>query len=360
MDDKKNEIQKKIKKDIIKNKFRGIVLSAVRTGKTRIILEAIKDHSKDKDVVVFIAYPNIDIKKSWEEEMDKINYHPSVIFSTFISLKKFENVEADYFIFDESHLLPEENIVPIVSRMCEKNKYVILASGTFSPETLNNLSFSTKLDLIVNYTLNDAIEDSIIIDFKVYVHHYKLDCTKIKEFGKVKKWNSTEAKECKRLTNRIISSYGSQQKMFAALARMRFINSCDSLISSVKAWINKNKDERFLLFVGDEKIGINYNIPMFNSKSKNNDVLIQFQKKEINQLCLIKKGSAGITYPNLQHILITAINSNGENLEQQIGRSLLQDTKNAEIHIFVSDQSFQLKWLNSALSNISKKRITYL
>ena len=96
---------------------------------------------------------------------------------------------------------------------------------------------------------------------------------------------------------------------------------------------------------------------MFNSKSKNDSVLQDFISGKINQLCLIRKGSAGITYPNLKTILITAINSNGENLEQMLGRSLLNDTENAEIHIFVSDEEFQLKWLKSALQGINKNKI---
>jgi superfamily II DNA or RNA helicase len=191
------------------------------------------------------------------------------------------------------------------------------------------------------------------------VHKYILNASKPIEFGKTKKWFSTDYKECARLSRKIIFSSG-EQKMFASLNRMRFINSCDSLTTAVNNWINQNKDKRFLLFTGDENVGKKYDIPMFNSKSKNDDVLKDFQNGTINQLCLIKKGSAGITYPNLQHVLITAINSNGENLEQMLGRSLLQDTENAEIHIFVSTEDFQNKWLNSSLESINKSKIKYI
>lgn len=99
---------------------------------------------------------------------------------------------------------------------------------------------------------------------------------------------------------------------------------------------------------------------MFNSKSIDDSILKDFQNGKINQLCLIKKASAGVTFPNLANILITAINSNGENLEQMIGRSLLDDTDHSNIHIFVSKESFQLKWLNNALELIDKNKITYL
>ena len=148
--------------------------------------------------------------------------------------------------------------------------------------------------------------------------------------------------------------------MFHSLARMRFINSCDSLVNYVNNWISNNREKRFLLFTGDENVGKRYNLPMFNSKSKDNSILEAFQKEEINQLCLIRKGSVGVTYNNLRIILLTAINSNGETLEQQIGRGLLKDSDDAEIHIFISSEEFQLKWLTKALEKIPKNKIKYI
>lgn len=117
---KREEIQKNIKNTILLNNFKGIVLSSVRSGKTRIILETIKEHSKNKKITIFVAYPNIDVKNSWLDEMEKIQYFPNVIFSTFISLEKYINVEADYFIYDEAHLIPTENILPLVGKNCKK------------------------------------------------------------------------------------------------------------------------------------------------------------------------------------------------------------------------------------------------
>jgi hypothetical protein len=129
---------------------------------------------------------------------------------------------------------------------------------------------------------------------------------------------------------------------------------------SVQGWIENNKEKRFILFTGSENVGKRYNLPMWNSKSKDDVVLQQFQNQDINQLCLIKKGKQGTTYPMLQHILITNIDSNGENLEQAIGRSLLNDTEDATIHIFVSSEQFQLKWLDSALKNVNPNKIKYI
>tara|TARA_R110000868_G_scaffold14426_4_gene67212 strand:+ start:26620 stop:27693 length:1074 start_codon:yes stop_codon:yes gene_type:complete len=356
---KKDEIQRQIKDTIIQNNCRGIVLSSVRSGKCRILLETIKKHSLEENPVVFLAYPNIDIKNSWINECELIGYYPEFIFSTFMSLDKNKDAEASYYIFDEAHLLGEENQLPIAGEIADNNKHVIFASGTYNKTTLHNIKMYTEMKLIVNYSTEQAIEDGIISDFTIFIHKYELNNFETVEYGKSRKWKSTEKKECNRLGARVTNSMG-QARMFAALERMRFINTNHTLTKTVKYWIKQNFEQRFILFVSDEKTGSRYEIPMFNSKSKNDIILKEFQEGVLNHLCLIKKASAGVTFPNLQNILITAINSNGENLEQMVGRSLLDDTEHSNIHIFVSTEEFQIKWLIKSLEGIDKSRIKYV
>lgn len=359
---KKDEVQELIINCLCIN-FAGIVLASVRVGKCRILLKAIQKHSKNyiDNPKILVLYPNIDIKTSWENECKILNYFPNITYCTFISAEKVCNLNWDYILVDESHLIGLENQMPLIGELIQRHSNTIIASGTYSNETLLAIKQHTKLELIVNYSTEQAIKDGIVSDFNIYIHQYSLDNLTKKWFGKVKKWQSTEQKECNRLSNKIKTTQG-QEKFFASLNRMRFINSCDSLVNSVNNWIKQNRNERFLLFTGDEKIGLRYNLPMFNSKSESNKNLTDFQEGKINQLCLIRKGSAGVTYLNLQNILITAINSNGENLEQQIGRGLLLEEQkdSANIHIFVSTEPFQQKWLESALENFDKNKIKYI
>lgn len=355
----KNEIQREIIDKIKKNNLRGIILASVRSGKTRQILTAIKEHSVKEFSSILVLYPNVDIKDSWIKECDILGLSLNITYCTFASIEKIKDAQWDYVCIDEAHLLGEENQLPIAGEIAKNNKHVIFASGTYNQETLSNIKLYSGMKMIVNYSTEQAIEDGIVSDFSIYVHQYNLNSTTIVEYGKTKKWNSTEKKECNRLGNRIINSNG-QQKMFAALERMRFINSTDSLYNAVSNWIKSNPDERFILFSSSEKTGEKYKLPMFNSKSKDDSILKDFQQGWIDQLCLIKKASAGVTFPNLSNILITAINSNGENLEQMIGRSLLDDTEHSNIHIFVSRETFQQNWLKKSLESINKDKIKYI
>jgi len=357
----KNEIQRIIIDKIKNALFKGIVLASVRSGKTRILLTAIKEISdNDLDISILVGYPNVDIKNSWISECEKLDYYPNIHYSTFKSLHKVQDNKYDYVVFDEAHLIPPENTLPIVSKIVKNNDKVILASGTYSEDTLLNLKFTTGLQQVVDYSTDDAINDGIVNNFKIEVHLFKLDNTKPVQFGgNLKKWYSTDYKECLRLSKKVEETFGTS-KMIIALFRMKMINSCQSLIRNVQKWINDNPNKRFILFTGDEKVGMNYNIPMFNSKSKNNDILKDFQEYRSNSLCLIKKGGTGVTYEGLDTILITDINSNSETLEQRCGRSLLfEEDKESVIHIFCSTEEFQLRWLESSLKSINPDRINY-
>lgn len=357
---KKDKIQEGFINQLSKH-FYGVNLISVRTGKCRIYLRSIQKHSENyiKNPKILVLYPNIDIKESWEKECDLINYHPDITYCTYLSIDNVINKNWGYIVADEAHLCGEENQLPKLGELVKRHSNTIVASGTYNNNTLELIKFHTGMDLTINYPTEQAIKDGIVSDFNIFIYTYNLDNTIKKWFGKVKKWESTELKECNRLSNKVNNTVG-KERMWAALNRMHFINNCDSLVNTVNNWIENNKEKRFILFTGSENVGKRYNLPMWNSKSKDDSVLEAFQNQEINQLCLIKKGKQGVTFPMLQHILITNIDSNGENLEQAIGRALLNDTEDATIHIFVSSEQFQLKWLNSALSGINENRITWL
>src|SRR5690606_15424110 len=112
----------------------------------------------------------------------------------------------------------------------------IIASGTYSESTLENLKLYTKLKQIVNYSTEEAIKDGIISNFNVYIYLFKLNNTKSVQFGTTKKWYSTDVKECLRLSKKIARSEG-KEKMITAIFRMKMINSCQSLVTNVKQWI---------------------------------------------------------------------------------------------------------------------------
>lgn len=362
-----DKIQKNIIDKIVNNNFRGIVIAAMRSGKTRCALQAIqKDYKKRTDPKVLVLYPNVDIKSSWVKECEELSITWKIKYSTYKSCYKYVEEQFDYIVMDECHLIaPSDNELGNVGQICNANKKVILMTGTLNSDTEADIVMHTGFDVICNYPIEEAIKDGIVADYKIYVHTYNLDATKkIEQSAGKKKWMSTDKKECDRLSRKVSSAQYSHlydELKFAALNRMRFINSCTSLVNRVQNWQISNKNRRYLLMCADSEVSKKFSIPTFNSKSKDDKNLLDFQTGKINQLALVRKSTTGITYPNLDTVVITNIDSNSENLLQKLSRSLLLDcpSKEAEIHLFVSSELFQMKWLTKATKDIPSHKIIF-
>ena len=363
---KQDKIQEDIINKIVESRFRGIVIAAMRSGKTRCAIKAIQNLSKNQKPKILVLYPNTDIKKSWIDEFIKLNYEVDVTYSTYISCYKYETEKFDFVVMDECHLIaPGENQLEMVGKITKHNKRVILMTGTLNDDTKNDLQNETLLDIVCNYPIEKAIKDGIVADYKIYVHRFTLDSQTKRLFKAGKKqWYSTDFKESARLTKKVVNAQYSKmwdRLKFAALGRMRFINSCGTLIENVKRWQQVNKDKRYLLMCADSTVCSMFDIPTFNSKSKTDKNLVDFQNQKINQLALVRKSTTGITYQNLDTVVITNIDSNSENLLQKLSRSLLLDcpSKEANIHVFISTELYQLKWFEKATSGIPDEKIIF-
>ena len=95
----KNEIQRIIIDKIKKAYFRGIVLASVRSGKSRVLLTAIREMSdNDLNINILVSTPQVDIMHSWREECEKLEYYPKIEYCNFKSLHKIQDNKYDYDI----------------------------------------------------------------------------------------------------------------------------------------------------------------------------------------------------------------------------------------------------------------------
>ena len=163
-----DKIQEKIIKKIEENQYNGIVLSSVRSGKTRILLKTLESFIRDRNLEnpkILVLYPFIDIKKSWKKEIEILEFGFDITFSTYISFYKKIKEDWDIIIGDEAHLIPNENVLPLFNQLKGKINNIIFASGTFSESTLVSIYQNTGLKKIVDYSTENAINDGIISDF---------------------------------------------------------------------------------------------------------------------------------------------------------------------------------------------------
>ena len=131
MKTKRDVIQESISDRFIDAGMFGIINSAPRTGKCKITINCL--NTKDK---VIIAYPEINIKKSWQDDFKKWKFKgKKVKYSTYQSFKKLKD-GCDVLILDEVHLISDAQLVAIKKYIdINKIEKVIGLTGTLAEDT---------------------------------------------------------------------------------------------------------------------------------------------------------------------------------------------------------------------------------
>ena len=315
-----------------------------------------------KNINILIAYPDLKIKASWEEDFKARKYkNPNITYTTHLSLKKHTETHFDLIIIDEIHLLSEAQI-EVVSEMLDTHDKVLGLTGTLSSWTEKTLREQLGLSVLAEYPIEKAIEEGVIVDYEITVITTPLDdVTKRNYKGKWK----TEKKQ--------FDAYGwvinqldmkGQNAMFLRLARMRIIQNSTAKLDLTKRLLQKHKDERVLVFCGVTAIADELGIPVYHSKAGDKQVFEDFASGKGNHLAVVKIGNTGITYKPLNRVIINYFDSNGENLAQKINRCMAMEYNNpekkAQIYIVCSTEDVEKKWLNKALEFFDPKKIKYV
>ena len=337
----------------------GILNLCPRFGKiycTINILEKLKPKS------VLIAYPDNKIKQSWKDDFEKRGWDDSnVTYTTHLSLKKHLKDPFDLVVIDEIHLLSEAQI-EAVREMIEINNHILGLTGTLSKHTESTLCNELGLCVVATYSIDQAIQEGVIVDYQITVVTVPLD-NKLKNDYKGKL--RTEKQQFDSY-GYVIESLERQYKntMFLRLARMRIVQNSLAKLDKTRELLKRHKEERILVFCGVTKIADQLGIPSYHSKKEEKKIFDDFVEGKGKHLAVVKIGNTGVTYKPLNRVIINYFDSNGENLAQKINRCMAMEydnpDKKAQIYIISSNETVELKWLQKALEFFDKTKIRYI
>jgi superfamily II DNA or RNA helicase len=311
---------------------------------------------------VLIAYPDKAIKASWEEDFKTRGYCDlDVTYSTHLGLKKHIGEQYDIIIIDEIHLLSEAQIEACYE-LFKNNFYVLGLTGTLNKYSKKTLYDELLLPVLAEYTIKQAIEEGVIVDYQISIIKVPLDSVQMNLYGKVKRTELQHFVHQGVIIRAIERKGGST--MFPRLARMRVVQKSVAKLKKTKELLSQFKNERILVFCGLTDIADSLGIPSYHNKVKERDVFDDFASGKGNHLAVVKIGNTGVTYKPLDKVIINYFDSNAENLAQKINRCMGMEyntpDKKAHIYIITSDQDVELKWLNKALAFFDSNKITYL
>jgi superfamily II DNA or RNA helicase len=311
------------------------------------------------DISIIIAYPDVKIKDSWEQDFKTRGYNNSnITYTTHLSLHKYVSNKYDIVIIDEIHLLSDAQL-DACEELLENNKQVLGLTGTLSSWTESEIEDRLGLPVLAHYPIEQAIQEGVIVDYKITVIKTPLD-NKIVQTLKGK--DRTEKKHFDACTW-VIDQLERQGKntMHLRLKRMRIIQSSIAKVRLTKVILEKYKDERVLVFCGTTNSADSLGIPSHHSKSPDKEGFKKFAEGEGNHMAVVKIGNTGVTYKPLNKVIINYFDSNAENLAQKINRCMAMEYNNPEkkavIYILSTDESVEEKWLNKALEFFDKDKI---
>lgn len=337
----------------------GILNLCPRFGKIRTTINIMKQ-LKPKEVL--IAYPDNKIRDSWIADFEALNYDAEgVTYTTHLSLHKHKDVEYDLVVIDEIHLLSEAQI-EACKELLAHNKQVLGLTGTLSSWTERTLVEELDLEVIAEYPIHQAIKEGVIVDYEITVIRVPLDNIIVNDYKGKKR---TEKKQFDNY-GWVIDQMERQGKntMFLRLGRMRIIQSSIAKLNATKRILEKNPNDRILVFCGVTKIADSLGIPSYHSKSGEKEMFEDFASGKGNHMAVVKIGNTGVTYKPLNKVIINYFDSNAENLAQKINRCMAMEYNNpdkkAQIYIISSNEEVELKWLKKALEFFDKSKIKFV
>lgn len=350
--DKREQIQKEAVETFIPER-RGILRIAQRVGKIKIGLMIIEKiySSWFVNPRILIAYPDNRIKDSWLKDMSKWNFKMGecITFCNYSSIHKYKNVCFDMIILDEIHATSDNQRYSIGEIA---TTYTLGLSGTVSSDTEKELKEQLGLEVLMSYTVAQAIEDDIIAPYEITVHLVELDTIRKESNKKGKMVSEKQKYDAYTWVFEKLKDEGKDYK-FIVLHRNRVLqNSYSKRIKTINL-IKEYSDKKTMVFTGLKKVSESLGIPFYHSTSDDPTVFEDFKQGKITQCAVVNIGRAGVTFDELEVIIINSFTGNEETTEQIIARALNKDKKDkvADIHIVCSTETAELNKLRKTLTN---------
>jgi superfamily II DNA or RNA helicase len=342
-----------------------ILCVAPRTGKCKIVIDYLKELNFSR---ILIIHPLIPIKKSWQDDFIKWGFNSkNVEFSTTANLKNIHEEIYDVIICDEIHLLSLNQLQYL--RFLIKNQKIkrcIGLTGTLSKKSEETIKDSTKLTVGVRYSIKQAVAEGVVTDYRITVVMTDLDNSEryLTPSKLNPKYKTTEHDYYIHLSQKIEqikANYGNLGLL--PIIRMSIFKNSIAKKKLTKMLVEKYKDERLLIFCGTTAIADSLDVPVYHSKSTENNLKDDFCKGKFKHLAVCKMLNNGVTVLPINRAIINSFDSNSETLAQQTNRLMNFEYDNkdkiAQLMIICTNTVTERKWLQSALEFFEPEKITY-
>lgn len=363
--EKKDEIQGEALAAIGDRKQAGINVS-MAVGKTRIGLKHMNKryHETAKFLVV---YPKNSIEDSWVTEAIKADMGHLLPHIDFVNYRSIDKMGHDYDVvyLDECHSLKFSHGDWLSIYQIKYGGTTIGMTGTYPDFKRSEKGqmcerFCPK---VFEYITDEAVEDGILNDYRIFVHKLKLSTANtLEKTRKDKKtWKTSELADYTYWTNRVFEAQHPGQRQVATIQRMKALQSYKTKETYAINLFNK-MTEKTILFANTQDQADRIYPYSFHSKNPSSEKnLMLFKTGELTKLTAVEQLSEGVTIPGLKCAIIMHSYGNNRKAAQKIGRVLrLSPDDIATVHILCYENSQDKKWVTNALKGFDSSKIQWI
>lgn len=309
-----------------------------------------------------VVAPKLSIFETWKEDAYKFGLEHLLIhitFTTYISITK-KGVEYDCIYLDECHNL-----------LYSHENYLLFYHGkilglTGTPPrhagSEKGIMVNRYCPLVYSYITDNAIDDHILNDYRIYVHLLPLETEKT---YKVSKKNGSSFMTSERAhydywTKTINKEFSIAGKQKLRILRMQGLMQYPTKEKYAK-YVLQHLDDKCIVFCNNTDQADRICENSYHSKNANSEDNLQAFKQGIFKcLSAVQQLNEGVNIPNLKYGIIMHAYSNERKSNQRIGRLLrLNPDQQSVIHIFAYKDTVDAEWVMSALSDLDQSKITW-
>lgn len=352
--DKRKIIQEEASLAIRQNKFEGILVTAPRVGKTKIVIDALNKIKSSKKILVLA--PRILIFKSWKKEILKwgLNSQIEITYCYSNSLKK-NNEYYDLIVGDECHEYNLKVLALLRTRQKQGTK-ILGITGTLNEMNKFHYDNILGLNVFYEYSFAQAVKDGIVSDYQILCVGCDLD-EKNKTFS-----GKTEKKEYDYWDTQYKDAVAKQKYSslnFLMSKRLNIIYNSKTKLEKTKEILNLI-DAKCLIFTGRVEIADQLGDASYHSKSESTN-FEAFEKDKIQKLAVIGMVSMGVTIPNLKHVVFNQTQSSENDCIQKAMRTMnIEKGKVAQVYMIYLKNTQDEVWMRSAIEGFEKEKIKFI
>ena len=352
--------------DAIGERNKSGVVVTMGAGKCLLGLKHMAKHYNDLASYLVVT-PKKSIYKSWTNDAKEFGFElflEHMEFVSYRSLTKLNTSDYDIIYLDECHSLKLSHKEWLLE-FEQQGGIIVGLTGTYPiyKNTEKGKMCNYFCPKVYEYVTDEAIEDGILNDYKIFIHQLYLDGAPNIPV-KTKKSTSfmtSEVKNYQYWNTRIEMANNPKAQNIARIQRMRAMMDFKSKERYAEKLLSR-VTKKTLIFANTQAQADRLCKHSVHSKNKSSETNLElFKEGTILKLSAVEQLSEGVTVPNLETGIIMHSYANNKKAAQKIGRFLrLSPEQTATIHILCYVNSIDKEWVTNALDSFDEEKIEWI